>query len=172
MTQEAIADSFRQAMRRLATTIAIVTSGSARDNWAGMAATAVTSVTADPPTILVAANTSASMIPTLEREGSFCVNLLSERHCNLVHIFSGALKGAERFTVGDWRPSEEGLPVLSDAVSSLICDITSTVEVGTHRLLIGEVKSVVNHPQIDPLIWVDSTFASAARLKQDHTPSA
>jgi flavin reductase len=165
MTQDILADSFRQAMRRLATTIAIVTSGR-EGNWVGMAATAVTSVTADPPTILVAANTSASMIPTLEQEGRFCVNLLSERHCDLVRVFSGALKGAERFTVGDWRASDEGLPILSDAVSSLICDIKSTVDVGTHRLLIGEVQSVVNHPQIDPLIWVDSGFASAARLPQ------
>jgi flavin reductase len=163
MTQEVLADSFRHAMRRLATTIAIVTTGKP-DNWLGMAATAVTSVTAEPPTILVAANKSASMIPTLQQEGRFCVNLLSESHCDLVRAFSGALKGSQRFTVGEWQPSDEGLPVLSDAVSSLICDIVSTIDVGTHRLLIGEVRSVINHPQIDPLIWIDSGFASAARL--------
>ena len=171
MTQDDLTDSFRQAMRRLATTIAIVTTGT-RGNWVGMAATAVTSVTADPPTILVAANTSASMIPTLEQEGMFCVNLLSQRHCDLVRAFSGTLRGAERFTVGDWQKSDEGLPVLSDAVSSLICEIRSTVDVGTHRLLIGEVRSVINHPQIDPLIWIDSGFAAAAPLHPDHTPFA
>lgn len=171
MTQTDLADLFRQAMRRLATTIAIVTTGQ-RGQWAGMAATAVTSVTADPPTLLVAANLSASMIPTLEREGRFCVNLLSERHCELVRAFSGALKGAERFSVGAWKPSHEGLPVLSDAVSSLICEIRSTVDVETHRLLIGEVRSVINHPQIDPLIWVDSGFASAARLDPACLPAA
>ena len=152
-------------MRRLATTIAIITTGT-RGNRAGMAATAVTSVTADPPTILVAVNANASMMPILQEEGCFCVNLLSERHCDLVPAFSGGLKGGERFSVGCWETSDEGLPVLSDAVSSLVCEIKTTVAVGTHRLLIGEVRAVVNHPLIDPLIWIDGSYASAARLRQ------
>nr|WP_218036238.1 flavin reductase family protein [Sphingobium sp. 15-1] len=150
-------------MRRLASTIALVTSGCG-DDWTGMAATAVTSVTADPPTLLVAVNRSTSLSPVLAESRQFCVNLLSERHRDLVALFSGPTKGLARFESGLWGASEEGLPVLRDAVASLVCSVTMTVEVATHTLFIGEVSRIVNHPTIDPLIWVDGKMASVSQL--------
>lgn len=161
--EDRLSDNFKQAMRRLATTIALVTTGR-DDNWSGMAATAVTSVTSDPPTILVAVNRAASMSPLLFEEQCFCVNLLAERHKDLVSVFSGQKRGAARFETGDWIASPEGLPVLKDAVASLICTTQMTLGVATHTLFIGQVKSIVNHPSIDPLIWVDGSFASAQRI--------
>lgn len=158
-----LSDDFKNAMRRLATTIALVTTGRG-ENWSGMAATAVTSVASDPPTILVAVNRTASMSPLLFEERRFCVNLLAERHKDLVGIFSGQKKGMARFETGDWVASPEGLPVLKDAVASLICTTQMTLGVATHTLFIGQVESIVNHPSIDPLIWVDGSFASAARI--------
>lgn len=162
-TNDTLPDDFKQAMRRLATTIAIVTTGTG-ENWSGMAATAVTSVTSDPPTILVAVNRSASLSPILQAEQRFCVNLLAERHCDLVGVFSGAKKGLDRFETGGWIASEEGLPILPDAVASLVCTTQMTLGVATHTLFIGQVQRIVNHPSIDPLIWVDGGFASAARI--------
>ena len=162
MTEEALSNGFRQAMRRLATTVALITSGQG-ENWAGMAATAVVSVCAEPPTILVAVNRSASLYPTLHAEKRFCVNLLSERHKELVGIFSGQKKGFARFETGGWEAGPGGLPVLPDALSALVCNTVSTVDVGTHTLFIGQVESIINHMDIDPLIWVDGGMASAAR---------
>ena len=155
-------DGFRQAMRRLATTVALVTTGQ-DDSWAGIAATAVVSVCADPPTLLVAVNRTASIHPTLHAEKRFCVNLLSERHRDLVGIFSGKKKGRKRFEGGNWVAGAGGLPVLADALASLNCAIETTLDVGTHTLFIGRVESVINHDDIDPLVWVDGGFASAAR---------
>jgi flavin reductase (DIM6/NTAB) family NADH-FMN oxidoreductase RutF len=155
-------EGFRQAMRRLATTVALVTSGQG-DNWAGMAATAVVSVCADPPTLLVAVNRTASLHPTLHAEKRFCVNLLSERHRELVGIFSGQVRGRERFKRGNWISGADGLPVLADALASLSCRTETTLDVGTHTLFIGRVENVINHGDIDPLVWVDGGFASAAR---------
>ncbi|HKX22556.1 MAG TPA: flavin reductase family protein [Rhizorhapis sp.] len=159
----ALADEFKLAMRRLATTIAIITTGK-QENWSGMAATAVMSVTSEPPTILVAVNRNASLSPVLQTEQRFCVNLLAERHQELVSIFSGGKKGSARFETGGWVASEEGLPVLPDAVASLICTTQLTLGVATHTLFVGQVQRIVNHPTIDPLIWVDGTFASAQRI--------
>ncbi|HKR16606.1 flavin reductase family protein [Rhizorhapis sp.] len=158
-----LADDFKLAMRRLATTIAIITTGK-QENWSGMAATAVMSVTSEPPTILVAVNRNASLSPVLQTEQRFCVNLLAERHQELVGIFSGGKKGFARFETGGWVASEEGLPVLPDAVASLICTTQLTLGVATHTLFVGQVQRIVNHPTIDPLIWVDGTFASAQRI--------
>lgn len=162
MTEDEIKDGFRHAMRRLATTIALITSGSG-DHWTGMAATAVMSVTTEPPTLLIAVNRTASIHPVLSNAERFCVNLLAERHKDLVSIFSGRKKGLERFESGAWIAGADGIPVLSDALASLVCRITQTLDVTTHTLFIGEVENVVNHAQISPLIWVDGTFAGATR---------
>lgn len=162
MTDEQVRDGFRNAMRRLATTIALVTTGRDQE-WAGMAATAVVSVCAEPPTLLVAVNRNASLYPLLHAENRFCVNLLSERHRDLVGIFSGQKRGFERFSTGNWVAGPDGLPVLKDALASLSCRTETTVDVGTHTLFIGQVEQVINHDEIDPLVWVDGGFASAAR---------
>lgn len=162
MSEEEIRDGFRQAMRRLATTIALITAG--RDeNCTGMAATAVMSVTADPPTLLIAVNRSASIHPVLSASQRYCVNLLADRHQDLVGIFSGKKKGLERFEGGGWTAGADGVLVLDDALASLMCRVTQTIDVGTHTLFIGEVENVVNHDQISPLVWVDGSFANAAR---------
>ncbi|MEJ7935996.1 flavin reductase family protein [Sphingobium sp. AN558] len=160
MIEQTISEDFKQAMRRLASTVAIITSGNA-EHPAGMAATAVMSAAGDPPTIVVAVNRNASLSPVLAEHGRFCVNLLAERHCDLVGVFSGAVKGAERFDAGDWTSSQDGLPVLSDAAASMICTTMDTLEVATHTLFVGRVDSIVNHPAIDPLVWVDGRMASA-----------
>jgi flavin reductase (DIM6/NTAB) family NADH-FMN oxidoreductase RutF len=163
MEEEALQADFKQAMRRLAATIAIVTSGNG-DERTGMAATAVTSITSDPPTLLVAVNRNASLSPVMKRDRRFCVNLLAERHADIVGIFSGQRKGLARFEVGDWTTSDEGLPILSDAVASLVCTTSTTVEVATHTLFIGEVTRVYCHSTIDPLIWVDGRLARTGEL--------
>jgi len=153
-------DDYKQAMRRLATTVAIVTSGTA-DSFAGMAATAVMSVTADPPTLVVAVNRQASMSPVISEHGFFCVNLLAERHGELVGVFGGSKSGRARFESGDWRFDDPRAPVLADAAASMICETTGRFEVGTHTMYVGEVRAIANHASIDPLIWVDGHIASA-----------
>jgi len=162
MTREEIKEGFRHAMRRLATTIAIVTAGEG-EGWTGMAATAVMSVCAEPPTLLIAVNRSASIHPVMSADSHFCVNLLAERHKDLVGVFSGQKKGVARFEAGGWTAGEHGVPVLPDALASLLCRTAGRIDVGTHTLFVGEVEHVVNHDEISPLIWVDGGFSAAAR---------
>jgi flavin reductase len=158
METETLKSEFKHAMRRLAATIAIVTSGEEGDP-SGMVATAVTSVAADPPSLLVVVNRSASLSPVLARAGRFCVNLLAERHADIVGAFSGQKKGRERFELGSWLSSDDGVPVLADAVASLTCKTSTTLEMATHTIFVGEVTSIRCHSQIDPLIWVDGRLA-------------
>jgi flavin reductase len=160
MRSEDLTADFKHAMRRLASTVAIVTSG--RDSeWTGMVATAVTSVAADPPTLLVVVNRSASLSPVLAQSGHFCVNLLSQRHASIVGAFSGKKKGMERFVGGGWSACDEGFPVLEDAVASLVCKTVHALELATHTIFVGEVRDVHCHDEIDPLIWVDGHLARA-----------
>lgn len=109
-------------MRRLATTIALVTSSG--DGWTGTAATAVMSVCVEPPTLLNAVNRTTSIHPVLMTESHFCVNLLADRHQELAGTFSGKKKGLERCETGGWIAHDGGIPLLDDALASLVSRTT------------------------------------------------
>ena len=99
-TSLTLASDFRSAMRRLASTVTIITASHGCSRH-GMTATAVTSLTASPPSLLVCINQSASIHDPIVKSGRFCVNLLACDHDHLVPVFSGQLVGEERFASGD-----------------------------------------------------------------------
>jgi flavin reductase (DIM6/NTAB) family NADH-FMN oxidoreductase RutF len=152
-----IAD-FKIAMRRLASTVAIITTHHA-DTWYGMAATAVTSVSSDPPCLLIAVNRTASLHSPVSAAGKFCVNLLGAQHDDLIGVFSGALKGPERFHHGTWRQGHDGMPYLQGSAASVFCDLDAQVDHGTHTLFIGAVRNVVTDALHDPMVWVNGRSA-------------
>lgn len=147
-----LVDAFKGAMRRLASTVTIIT---ARDNEKGhgMTATAVTSVTTTPPSILICVNNAASIHAPITESGRFCVNLLSCDHLDLVPVFSGAQKGQERFSTGAWSEDEDDAPYLSDAQANLFCRVTKTVGHGSHSIFIGEVEDVRMTGEVAPLLY-------------------
>lgn len=108
---DAIAGEFKRAMRRLASTVTIVGTADANGNRYGTTATAVDSVSMNPPSLLVCINHAASIHAPLSGRGAFCVNVLTTEHERLVSAFSGRLTGEERFAVGDWRDDGRGHPV-------------------------------------------------------------
>lgn len=155
---DTLISDFKGAMRRLASTIAIITTREG-DAWHGMAATAVTSVTTDPPCLLIAVNRSASLHAPISAAGKYCVNLLGGQHRELIPLFSGQLKGAERFRHGRWAEGHDGQPYLQDSAASLFCDVDAQFDHGTHTLFIGAVRRVVIDPPHDPMVWVNGRSA-------------
>src|SRR5215471_5085124 len=151
---------FRDAMRRFATTVSIIscTSGGCRH---GMSATAVTSLSIDPPSLLVCVNKSTATHRVLSRGGRFCVNVLRSFHSQLSQAFSGKLKGEDRFSVGAWRDTEDGLPFLGDAQANLFCEIDRITDYGTHTIFIGRVYSAIVDEDVDPLLYQDGKYAIA-----------
>jgi flavin reductase len=154
---------FKLAMRRLAATVTIVTAG--REGWRfGMTATAVTSVTAAPPTLLICVNRSASIHDIIAETGSFCINILGVHHAPLVGPFGGKVEGEERFGHGAWSHRDGGMPYLDDAQASLFCVLRKTVEYGSHSVLIGEVQAVNLSDAIAPLLYQDGGLAASNPL--------
>jgi flavin reductase (DIM6/NTAB) family NADH-FMN oxidoreductase RutF len=154
---------FRDAMRRLAATVTIITTSEGK-NWHGMTATAVTSVSADPPALLVCVNQSASLHEPLLGSGRFCVNLLRACHTDLCGVFSGQRDGAERFAVGQWLADESGLPYLADAQASLLCTVELKLPYATHTVFIGRVDTVRIFDEVKPLIYQDGRFANSVPM--------
>jgi flavin reductase (DIM6/NTAB) family NADH-FMN oxidoreductase RutF len=108
-------------------------------------ATAVTSVCADPPTVLVCINTQTGTCKMIEEAGRFAVNMVALHHQPVAEIFAGrsGLQGDDRFSHGDWEVgSDMGLPILSTAIAALECHVEQVVANGTHSVFFGRVDSV------------------------------
>lgn len=154
---------FRGAMRCLATTVSVVTSTD-DGQWHGMTATSVTSVSMEPPALLVCINSATAFHPVIDYSGRFCVNLLQTQHHKLSSAFAGKVTGQARFDFGHWRASASGLPYLMDAQANLFCEVDRRVAYGTHTLFIGRIIDVRVAPSVSPLLYQDGGYAAAAPL--------
>jgi flavin reductase (DIM6/NTAB) family NADH-FMN oxidoreductase RutF len=159
-----VTSDFKKAMRRLASTVTIISTADVNGNRYGMAATAVNSVSMDPPSLLICVNHSASIRAPLLGRGRFCVNVLATEHEELVAAFSGTLKGDARFRVGEWRSEASGMPYLEGAQCNLFCDVDSEIPFGSHSVVIGRVTAVRVEEAIRPLIFADGKLGATQSL--------
>lgn len=104
-------DEFRAAMGRFPGVVTIVTTAAGPERL-GITATAVSSVTADPPSLLVCLNRATGTCQVAAQTGRFNVNLLTEAGGDLALRFAGAggITGAEKFAAGNWQDDGRGLP--------------------------------------------------------------
>jgi flavin reductase len=156
--------NFKAAMRRFTSTICLITTELDGVRH-GMAATAVQSVTADPPTILVCINQTASISQPLKQAGRFAVNMLHLSHAPLVPLFSGKLKGEERFAHGAWI-SLDGMPVLADAQAAFVCELKDVVHVTTHDVVLGKVCDARFMEDIAPLLYEDGKLVRSSAISE------
>jgi flavin reductase (DIM6/NTAB) family NADH-FMN oxidoreductase RutF len=152
-------------MRRLAASVTIVTTGAAPHRF-GLTATAVTSVSADPPTLLACINRDADSYGPILRNQRFAVNLLGSAHAGLAGRFGGlfAESGEPRFELGHWSVGEHGVPVLADALASFECALETLHDGASHGILVGRVLKVATHGGGDPLLWVEGALALPSPL--------
>jgi len=158
--QPASQDAFCQAMRGIADTAHLVTTSDAAGTWHGMAATAVTSVSMDPPSLLVCINRDATTRSPVEARGAFCVNVLAADHQDHCSRFGSPDARHTRFDHGDWC-ERDGLPYLADAQAAIFCDVAQSIGHGTHIVFIGNVRDIVlPRDTADPLVYLDRGFVS------------
>ena len=161
---EDLAVEFRLAMRRLAATVTIITTSDGGIRH-GMTATAVTSVCADPPSLLFCVNQSASIHAPLKVGSQICINLLKTSHAELSQVFSGKLEGEARFAHGTWDAGDFGVPFLADAQANIFGNVEMLMAYGTHSIYIARVTRAIVHPDVAPLVYQDGTYATASPLK-------
>lgn len=161
---ESIADAYRAGMRQLAASVCLITVNSSGER-AGMIATAVTSVSAEPPTLLICVNRSASLFDQLQATGRFCVNVLATDALPLVEQFSSSARREERFQTGEWLTLPSGATVCAKALVAFDCCVAKVVDWHSHGIFLGEVTEVV-HPSAEsaPLLYRDRRFHHLAEL--------
>jgi flavin reductase len=148
---------YRDAMARLGAAVSIVTTDGPGGR-AGFTASAVCSVTDDPPTLLVCLNRSASVYPVFEANGALCVNVLAAGQQALSSLFGGKTPMDERFASAAWQVLTTGAPVLDGATVSFDCRIARRTPVGTHDVLFCEAVAIRGSGKAQGLIYFDRRY--------------
>ena len=137
-------DDFRGAMRHLVGAVSVITAGRGND-ITGMTVTSVSSLSLDPPTLIVSINRTSSTWPVLKRYGAFGVNVLTSDQLDIAERFSGknGLKGRERFAGAEWISRRSGAPLLVEASAAIDCEVEDVIERHSHAIVIGRVRDLI-----------------------------
>jgi flavin reductase (DIM6/NTAB) family NADH-FMN oxidoreductase RutF len=149
---------FRQAMRRFPAAVSVVTTR-IKGVDCGMTATAVTSLSMEPPSLLVCVNRTSGFHRHLEDAASFCINVLREGQHPISSNFGGAKPAEERFSEGDWREMN-GMFYLADAQAVIFCKKAAAFVHATHSIVVGEATGLILHAEVAPLLYVDGRYAT------------
>lgn len=152
---------FREGMSRVASSVHIITTDGPHGK-AGLTATAVSSLSAEPPMLLTCVKRSSSTAPILTQNGVFVVNTLSAHHRELADLFAGrtGVRGADRFDAHEWLKGETGAPILPDALVSFECRTAQVLDVATHEIFIGQVVAVRLGVKAEHLIYADRHYTT------------
>lgn len=129
----------RRAFGHFATGVTIVTTIDGDGNPVGFTANSFSSVSIDPPLLLVNIATAAHGCPVFTAAGGFAVNILAHRQRELSNRFASA--GSDKFAGVDWQSGPAGAPILDGVVAWFDCRAYRQVEAGDHVILIGEVQA-------------------------------
>jgi flavin reductase (DIM6/NTAB) family NADH-FMN oxidoreductase RutF len=163
LASEELPASFKRAMRRFPSAVSVITSADQRRSH-GMTATAVTSLSLDPPSLIACISRSTLLHDIMLMGRHFCVNVLRRDQAELSTAFSGAMAPEARFGLGAWLTSADGMSYLTDAQVNIFCRQVAAVPYGTHTIFIGQAEAVNIHDPIEPLIYQDATYCfSVAR---------
>lgn len=134
-------EAFRSGMRQLASGVSLITGGTSTAP-VGLVATAVCSVSVEPPTLLASINHNASAFAAIDATGRFVVNVLGVPHHDLVEQFSRAERRDERFRSGNWVVRQDGPLLLGDAIAIFDCKVVERLRYSTHTIFLARPLAV------------------------------
>ncbi len=136
--------ALRNAFGTFMTGVTVVTSHDAQGHPIGFTANSFTSVSLDPPLVLVCLANSSKNYDALIATDGFAVNILSETQIEVSNTFARPVE--DRFASVEWRRGPAGSPLIDGSSAWFDCAMHKTVEAGDHVILIGEVKAFDNTP--------------------------
>jgi flavin reductase (DIM6/NTAB) family NADH-FMN oxidoreductase RutF len=154
-----LADDFRTAMRRVASTVNVI-SICVDGQPMGITATAVSSVSLHPPSLLVCINRAAAVHAPMGDMSHFRVNVLHADQVEIARMFADRTQHALRFLSG-WEVDADGPPRLLDAQATILCRRIDSHSFGTHSIFIGVVEQAESRAGVDPLVYLDGRYGRA-----------
>jgi (E)-2-((N-methylformamido)methylene)succinate hydrolase len=138
------ARSFRRALGAFTTGVTVVATNQRDGGPRGFTANSFTSVSLDPPLVLVCIAKSASSYAVFSDADSFAISVLAEHQRDTSGLF--ASKAADKFERASWHPNASGNPVIDSAAAWFDCRKHSLVDAGDHAILIGRVTDFGDTP--------------------------
>ena len=141
-------------MRQLTGAVCLITH-TAITGRAALTVTTVTSLSTDPPTLIVCVNRDSPSYPGLAPGVAFGVNVLGAHQQEFADRFSGrgGACEAERFAEGHWIVAPSGAPLLRDSLAAFDCEVEDIIERHTHAIVIGRVRRVASRKQGGALVY-------------------
>ncbi len=134
-------ERFRDVLRNWASGVTVVTTR-AGDKVHGMTVSAFSSVSADPPLVLVCASRSSTTHGVIDQGGLFAVNILAAHQASISDVFASPEHEDARLQSVRWSEGETGVPLIDGALASLECTVTSAHQEGSHTIYVGRVEAV------------------------------
>ena len=147
-------EEFREVISHFTSGVTVVTTLSESRPF-GTTASAVTSLSVEPPMLLVCLNRQSETGRAIVAEGHFAVNILGADQIDLAKRF--ARKGGDKFNGVPWSPGHRGEPLFDEALATLECKVTERTSVATHHVLMAEVLSGTARAG-DPLAYFKGRF--------------
>ena len=148
--------AFKEALRGWASGVTVVTTR-ADDQMHGMTVSAFSSVSADPPLVLVCANRSSITHQLIELGGVFAVNILGSEQSEISNVFASTAHEDARLEFVSWSEGETGAPLIDGAVVSLECRVRSAHREGSHTIYVGQVEAV-HIGEAEPLLYYQGGY--------------
>jgi flavin reductase (DIM6/NTAB) family NADH-FMN oxidoreductase RutF len=156
------AERFRDAMRRMATGVSVVTTDGPAGRC-GVTVSSMCSLSLEPPSVLACVHQASPAHRAIVANGVFCANVLAADQTRVSDSFAGRLLELkdDKFACAEWDALATGSPVLRGAFLAFDCRLTREVEFGSHRILMGTVVDLVARDG-QPLIYADRGYRSVA----------
>ena len=151
------ADDFKKAMQLWASGVTVVTTYSEKLGIQGMTVTAFSSVSVNPPQVLVCINESADTGTGIQESQCFAVNVLSSAQQDVSNQFAGGSSQKQRFENTPWTSGITGSHILNDSIMSLECKVIEKIHAGTHWIIIGAVQDCV-YRSGEPLLYYRGAY--------------
>lgn len=149
---------FRHTLGRFPTGVAVVTA-SGPGGPAGLTTNAFTSVSLDPPLVIVCFDRASRTLAVVRESRRFAVNLLRVGDEDLATLFAGKAPHPEKFAAVT-HTAEHGVPVLDSALAWFVCDLTALHPGGDHEIGVGAVTALGEDPAGEPLVFHRGAFVA------------
>lgn len=164
-------DTFRSVLAQWPSGVSVVTTV-AGDGWHGMTASSFSSVSVDPPLILVCLNRRIQTHALIEASGVFAVSVLAKDQTMTGRRFAGQEGVTDRFADGAWQTRVTGAPVLTDAVGWLDCRVVHAYAGGDHTIFVGAVLGASTERIVAPLLFHSRAWGQLADVLPDEVSVA
>ncbi len=155
------AEAFRAALGRWSTGVSIVTARHG-DTVHGMTVSAFSSVSLDPPLVLVCADRSSITQRVIEAGRVFAVNVLCREQEGLSNRFASREDEMRRFEGVEWKAGVTGAPLLPGSLASLDCRVVAAHEAGDHVIYVGSVEAIERDETAQPLLYYAGAYRALA----------